>query len=176
MPMVSAPPGRFSTTTGWPSDFAISGASMRATVSVALPAACGTMSRNGLSGNCAAAGAGRNSAAAQASNSPAAAFTGLALEAGAHEFLAVVALLALGLLVAVLHPVLLRLLLLGGAGILALQAGAHRLLALVALLVAHLRVAVLHALLLRLLLLARLLLLVLRLRRHREEQAQRRRH
>ena len=32
MPMVSAPPGRLSTTTGWPRAFAISGASRRAIV------------------------------------------------------------------------------------------------------------------------------------------------
>src|SRR6185503_6659949 len=55
MPMVSAPPGRFSTTTGCPRGFDISGARMRATVSVALPAACGTISLTGRSGYCAAA-------------------------------------------------------------------------------------------------------------------------
>src|SRR5258706_8444054 len=55
MPMVSAPPGRLSTTTGWPRNFAISGATRRAMLSVALPAACGTTSRIGRSGNSAAA-------------------------------------------------------------------------------------------------------------------------
>src|SRR5688572_24444180 len=55
MPMVSAPPGRFSTTTVWPSAFVSSGARMRATVSVALPGAWGTMKRIGRSGYCAAA-------------------------------------------------------------------------------------------------------------------------
>ena len=55
MPMVSAPPGRFSTTTAWPSAFDNSGERMRATVSVALPGACGTMKRIGRSGYCAAA-------------------------------------------------------------------------------------------------------------------------
>src|ERR1051325_6409286 len=54
MPMVSAPPGRFSTTTGWPRNLAISGASRREMLSVALPAACGTIMRIGRSGNCAA--------------------------------------------------------------------------------------------------------------------------
>src|SRR5690242_9100455 len=59
MPMVSAPPGRLSTTTGWPSCFAIPGETSRATLSVALPAACGTTKRTGRSGyrsgDCAAA-------------------------------------------------------------------------------------------------------------------------
>src|SRR5689334_2969497 len=57
MPIVSAPPGRFSTTTGWPSGRAISGASNRARLSVALPAACGTMSLSGFSGYPASAAA-----------------------------------------------------------------------------------------------------------------------
>src|SRR5262245_4316123 len=56
MPMVSAPPGRLSTTTGWPSSFESAGPTMRAMLSVALPAACGTTRRIGRSGNCAAAG------------------------------------------------------------------------------------------------------------------------
>src|SRR6185295_4514808 len=55
MPMVRAPPGRFSTTTGWPSALESSGASMRATVSVALPGAWGTTSLTARSGNWAAA-------------------------------------------------------------------------------------------------------------------------
>src|SRR6185369_17246704 len=113
MPMVSAPPGRLSTTTGWPSGRDISGARMRASVSVALPGACGTISRSGLSGNCAPAQTGKK-AAAQASSSPATACFTLALQAGAHEGLAIVAFLAFGLFVAVLHLVLLRLLLVGG--------------------------------------------------------------
>src|SRR6185503_9494271 len=56
MPMVSAPPGRLSTMTGWPSSLDSAGATMRAMLSVALPAACGTTSRIGRSGYCAAAG------------------------------------------------------------------------------------------------------------------------
>src|SRR5688572_24047552 len=56
MPMVSAPPGRLSTTTAWPSSLASAGATMRAMLSVALPAACGTTRRSGRSGNCAATG------------------------------------------------------------------------------------------------------------------------
>src|ERR1044071_7143882 len=56
MPMVSAPPGRLSTTTGWPRNFAISGAMSRARLSVALPTACGTTRRMGRSGYCAAHG------------------------------------------------------------------------------------------------------------------------
>src|SRR5687767_6450019 len=55
MPMVRAPPGRFSTTTLAPSCRPSSGASRRATLSVALPAACGTTSRIGRSGYCAPA-------------------------------------------------------------------------------------------------------------------------
>src|SRR5437879_3537392 len=54
-PMVSAPPGRLSITICWPSSLPSSAPRMRATVSVALPAACGTMSLTGLSGYCAAA-------------------------------------------------------------------------------------------------------------------------
>src|SRR5688572_28652554 len=54
-PMVSAPPGRFSTTTLVPSWRPSSGASRRATLSVALPAACGTTRRIGRSGYCAKA-------------------------------------------------------------------------------------------------------------------------
>src|SRR5438093_36261 len=42
MPMVSAPPARLSITIGWPISLASSAPSRRATVSVALPAACGT--------------------------------------------------------------------------------------------------------------------------------------
>src|SRR5262245_60720807 len=53
--MVSAPPGRLSTTTCCPISLASSAPMMRATVSVALPAACGTMSLIGLSGYSAAA-------------------------------------------------------------------------------------------------------------------------
>src|SRR5687768_6704914 len=56
MPMVSAPPGRLSTITAWPSSRARAGATMRAMLSVALPAACGTTRRRGRSGNCAATG------------------------------------------------------------------------------------------------------------------------
>src|SRR5690242_15984784 len=55
MPMVSAPPGRLSTTTAWPSCLAMPGATSRATLSVALPAACGTTKRTGRSGYSAAA-------------------------------------------------------------------------------------------------------------------------
>src|SRR6185503_18808759 len=86
----------------------------------------------------------------------------LAAQAAAHEFLAVVALhLLVGrLLVAVLHPVLLRLLRRARARV--LQAFAHEFLAVVALLALRLGVAVLHP---RLLLLLRggRLLLVLRM-------------
>src|SRR5262245_13985226 len=56
MPMVSAPPGRLSTTTAWPSSLASAGPTMRAMLSVALPAACGTTRRIGRSGYCAATG------------------------------------------------------------------------------------------------------------------------
>src|SRR3954468_15030467 len=56
MPMMRAPPGRLSTMTGWPRNLAISGATRRAMLSVALPAACGTTRRIGRSGNCAATG------------------------------------------------------------------------------------------------------------------------
>src|SRR5882672_6293364 len=84
----------------------------------------------------------------------------LALQATAHELLAIVAfhLLVAGLLVAGLHLFLLRLLLVAGAGILAFQTGAHELLAIVAFLVGGLVVASLHALLLGLLFIGRLLL------------------
>src|SRR5581483_7967296 len=54
-PMVSAPPGRSSTTTCWPSSGDNSAASNLAMLSVALPAACGTTKRIGWSGNSAAA-------------------------------------------------------------------------------------------------------------------------
>src|SRR5256885_3075686 len=47
MPMVRAPPGRLSTTTDCPSWRASSGATRRATLSVALPGACGTTKRIG---------------------------------------------------------------------------------------------------------------------------------
>src|SRR5258706_1381774 len=70
MPIVSAPPGRFSTTTGWPRAFDISGARMRATVSVALPGAWGTINLRGRSGNCAAAPADNPSARQTARNLP----------------------------------------------------------------------------------------------------------
>src|SRR5688500_17321890 len=66
--MVSAPPGRLSTMICWPSSLPSSAPRMRATVSVALPAACGTISRTGLSGYSAAAG----NAHVPASNSKAA--------------------------------------------------------------------------------------------------------
>src|SRR4051812_41544258 len=56
MPMVSAPPGRFSTTIGWPSRLPSSGDSRRAKLSVGLPAACGAIKRIGRSGYWAAAG------------------------------------------------------------------------------------------------------------------------
>src|SRR4029079_3105593 len=81
-----------------------------------------------------------------------------ALQAFAHEFLALVAFLAIGLGVAVLHALLL--LLLGRARAVVLQALAHEFLALVALLALGLGVAVLHALLLLLLRRGRLLLLL----------------
>src|SRR5262245_45551048 len=48
--MVNAPPGRLSTTICWPISLPSSAPRMRATVSVALPAACGTISRIGRSG------------------------------------------------------------------------------------------------------------------------------
>jgi hypothetical protein len=48
--MVSAPPGRLSTTTGCPRLCAMPGATSRAMLSVALPAACGTTKRSGRSG------------------------------------------------------------------------------------------------------------------------------
>src|SRR6185312_8943127 len=48
--MVSAPPGRSSTSTVWPSSGPSTAASRRAALSVALPAACGTISRIGRSG------------------------------------------------------------------------------------------------------------------------------
>src|SRR6185436_9712364 len=104
--MVRAPPGRFSTTIGWPSTFDISGARMRETVSVALPGACGTTSRSARSGYWPKA-----PAAAQASSRPAIPLSTSALQAAAHESLALVALhlLVRRLLVAVLHLVLLRL-------------------------------------------------------------------
>ena len=54
-PRVRAPPGRLSITICCPSSLPSSAPRMRATVSVALPAACGTMSLIGLSGYCAAA-------------------------------------------------------------------------------------------------------------------------
>src|SRR5258706_6988933 len=57
MPMVSAPPGRLSTITGCPSSRAMPGATSRAMLSVALPAACGTTRRIGRSGNSALANA-----------------------------------------------------------------------------------------------------------------------
>src|ERR1044071_9790374 len=55
MPMVRAPPGRLSTTTFCPSCLLNSGARVRETLSVALPAAWGTTSRIGRSGYCALA-------------------------------------------------------------------------------------------------------------------------
>src|SRR5216110_1740195 len=55
MPTVSAPPGRLSTITAWPRAFAISGATRRAMLSVALPVACGTTRRIGRSGHSARA-------------------------------------------------------------------------------------------------------------------------
>src|SRR5688500_10592726 len=64
MPMVNAPPGRLSTTTFWPSCLESSGARVRATLSVALPAACGTTSRIGRSGYWAAAAPAATSRAA----------------------------------------------------------------------------------------------------------------
>src|SRR3954469_1151394 len=62
MPMVSAPPGRLSTTTDCPSWRASSGATRRVTLSVALPAACGTTKRIGRSGYSAAAVAAKKKA------------------------------------------------------------------------------------------------------------------
>src|SRR6185312_1701571 len=58
MPSVSAPPGLSSTITVPPSAGPSSAARMRATVSVALPAACGTISRIGWSGYSANAATG----------------------------------------------------------------------------------------------------------------------
>src|SRR5688572_26732325 len=80
MPMVSAPPGRFSTTTLAPSCLASSGASRRATLSVALPAACGTIMRIGRSGYCAAALPARTSSARAAARW----FKGSGLQLAAH--------------------------------------------------------------------------------------------
>src|SRR3954467_741115 len=84
----------------------------------------------------------------------------LALQAFAHEFLALVAFefLVAGVFVAGFHLVLLRFLLVGRSGVFTREAGAHEFLALVAFLVGRLFVAVFHALLLRLLLLGRLFL------------------
>ena len=48
--MVKAAPGRFSTMTFWFSTVPSSAATSRAMVSVALPGACGTIIRIGLSG------------------------------------------------------------------------------------------------------------------------------
>src|SRR5262245_15101410 len=64
MPTVRAPPGRFSTTTGWPRILAISGATRRAMRSLALPAGCGTMRRIGRSGYSARLGAATRNVAA----------------------------------------------------------------------------------------------------------------
>src|SRR5687768_16684369 len=80
MPMVSAPPGRFSTTTLVPSCLPSSGASRRATLSVALPAACGTIMRIGRSGYCAAALPAKTSSARAAASF----FKGSGLQLAAH--------------------------------------------------------------------------------------------
>src|SRR3954464_2072862 len=80
------------------------------------------------------------------------------LQAGTHEGFALVALLAFGLGVAILHALLL--LLLRGARLGVLQALAHELLALVALLALGLGIAALHPLLLLLLGSGRLLLVL----------------
>src|SRR5262245_12591246 len=64
MPIVSAPPGRLSTTTCCPRNLDISGVTMREIVSVALPGACGTTKRIGFSGYCASAVPARTAATA----------------------------------------------------------------------------------------------------------------
>ena len=51
-PMVKAAPGLFSMMIFWSRTVRARPPAMRATVSVALPGACGTISRIGLSGNC----------------------------------------------------------------------------------------------------------------------------
>src|SRR5258707_11793540 len=68
-PMVKAAPGRFSTMMVWLSCGPSSDAKMRATVSVALPGACGTINRIGLSGYSARAAPG-SAASAEADNRP----------------------------------------------------------------------------------------------------------
>jgi hypothetical protein len=50
MPIVVAPPARFSTTTDWPMLSENFGETMRITESVAPPGAKGTITRNGLAG------------------------------------------------------------------------------------------------------------------------------
>src|SRR5690349_6861811 len=70
MPSVSAPPGLSSTMMVPPRMGAISAARMRATVSVALPAACGTIRRIGLSGYSANAVAGSAPIAQANTNAP----------------------------------------------------------------------------------------------------------
>jgi hypothetical protein len=55
--MLSPPPGRFSTTKGWPSDFCNSSASARVKTSPPPPGPSGMMMRTGRAGHsCAAAG------------------------------------------------------------------------------------------------------------------------
>src|SRR3954462_2304590 len=68
MPTVSAPPGRLSTTTDCPSCLESAGASRRAKLSVALPAACGTTRRTGWAGYCARATGGATSATTSAAS------------------------------------------------------------------------------------------------------------
>jgi hypothetical protein len=65
--MVSAPPGRFSTTTCWPSSWLSTAPISRAALSVALPAAWGTTRRIGWSGYSAKAGVSVVAASAAAS-------------------------------------------------------------------------------------------------------------
>src|SRR5262245_5384786 len=64
--MLPAAPGRLSITTGRPSAVERGGATIRATVSFALPAPNGTTRRSGLAGNWACADATTHSAAASA--------------------------------------------------------------------------------------------------------------
>src|SRR6476659_41924 len=69
VPMLRPPPGRFSTTNGWPSAFCKPSASARVKMSPPPPGASGMMIRTGRNGqSCAAAGAGVASPSAAAIN------------------------------------------------------------------------------------------------------------
>src|SRR5262245_56656727 len=65
-PTLPAAPARFSTTTGWPSDWRSLSAATRARMSVEPPGAQGTTTRIGFSGQAASAGAVIRRAAAAA--------------------------------------------------------------------------------------------------------------